>query len=101
MSWVRWLPPDSGSPSQQANEGELSRFTPNDAATIKVRCGLSTRVSSSATPTGARTCVYFEGELDCRSAAHLLTRDEARRIAVNSPRGRTQRSYRTQSEQHL
>jgi hypothetical protein len=24
MSWVRWLPPDSGCPSQQANEGELS-----------------------------------------------------------------------------
>jgi hypothetical protein len=46
---------------------------------------------------GALTYVYFEGELDCRSAAHLLTRDEARRIAVNSPRGRTQRSYRTQS----
>jgi hypothetical protein len=27
--------------------------------------------------------VYFEGELDRRSAAHLLTRGEPRRIAIN------------------
>jgi hypothetical protein len=30
--------------------------------------------------------VYFEGELDRRSAAHLLTRHEARRIAANIPK---------------
>ena len=48
-----------------------------------MRCGLSTRVSSSATPMDALTYVYFEGELDCRSAAPLITRDEASRIAAN------------------
>jgi hypothetical protein len=31
----------------------------------------------------ARAYVYFEGKLDRRSAAHLLTRDEARHIAAN------------------
>jgi len=48
-----------------------------------VRCGLSTPLSSSATPTGAFTYVYFEEERGRRAVAHLLTRDEARRIAVN------------------
>jgi hypothetical protein len=31
----------------------------------------------------ALACVYFEGELEHHSAAKLLTRDEARRIAAN------------------
>ena len=43
MSWVRWLPPDFGCPYQQANEGELSRFTPNDA--INVGRGTTERIS--------------------------------------------------------
>jgi hypothetical protein len=42
-------------------------------------------LAASATPTGRCSPTFYldKGELDRRSAAHLLTRDEAWRIAVN------------------
>jgi hypothetical protein len=44
------------------------------------RCG----ASSSAITTGRRSPIYCEEEPGWRTAAHLLTRDEARRVAANA-----------------
>ena len=52
--------------------GALREFALRRSAPCPVRIGRQ-----------ALAYVDFEGELDRRSAAHLLTRDEARRIAMN------------------
>jgi hypothetical protein len=48
-----------------------------------VSAATSCECRTSGGVTDALACVYFEEEPGRRAAAHLMTRDEARRIEVN------------------
>jgi hypothetical protein len=70
-----------------ARQAEVPRIMPGCRRAGSRRRGPSTRptpASSSATPTVRRSPpVYFEDESGRRAAAKLLTKDEARGMAVN------------------
>ena len=59
------------------------------ATAIKPACG-SARIAQRSEKTGqALVCINFEDDAGRRTAAGSLTRDEARRIAINIAKGRS------------